>query len=180
MEGFKKCQCLVFSLALFSFIWFGFASPASVNAEVQWQEDTIIINNSPEEIEEVVLKCWDFKHLFKYVTKSQRLSRNQCYLEATVLGKTAAWMKIQIDPKRVDADGKTTRFTVRMLDGNIDFFEAQGKLTKLGKRKTLVSLRVKADPGIMGVPDSIIENEIRKMIRRALVKLNVRMLVGKY
>lgn len=180
MEGFKKCQCLVFSLAFFLSIWFGFASPTSVGAEVQWQEDTIIINNSSEEIEEVIFECWNFEHLFKHVTKSQRLSRNQCYLEAAVMGKTAVWMKIQVMPKQVDADGRTTRFTVRMLEGNVKHFEALGKLVKLDKRKTLVSLRIKADPGITGIPDSIIEDYIRRMIRGALIKLNVRMLVGKY
>lgn len=167
--------------ALSLFILFGLLLPSTVSADgPAWQEDRIIVNHSIEEVEKIVTACWDYEHLFRHVTKSRKLSANQCYLEAQFVGYDMAWIKIKLDPRGVDADGKTVRMTARMIDGNIDFFEARGKMTKLGDKKTLVVLRVKGDPGITGIPDIFIESQIRKLIRDALIRLSTRLLVGRF
>lgn len=185
MEGSNKVKWQALSsvrwLILFGgVLLFGLFSPGQpVKADnnVSWQEDQIVVDYSIDEVKTLVTSCWKYDKLFKYVTKAQKLSSNECYIEATVLkGTVTFWMKVKIMPEVVDADGRTVRIEARMSDGNVKTFSAKGKLVALDKRKTLVVFRMKADPNLP-LPDSMIEAEIKKMLHNALVNLNVELLL---
>jgi len=192
MADTAKKSCLSFGLLLCLFCWFGLpplftltnASVAEARTSVSWQRDSMIFNYSLAEVEAVVTDCQNYDKLFPNVSKARKLSRTQCYLEAHIewMGMKFGrfWMKVELGSRSVDQDGKTVRFKARMLSGSVIHFECTAKLIKLGPKKTKLELAFKADPGLPGVPNSVIEHQARETIREFLVNVNIRLLLGKY
>lgn len=174
-------------LTIFAFIVFQSLSlPAQVMAETNasWQEMTRDMEYSSSEIEKVAMECWHYDKLFPSVTKSLRLSRNQCYLESKIEWKGIQfgmyWMKITVEKQWSSADGKTSFFRVYKTDGNVKHFEAEGKLIKLSDNRSRATLRIKGDPGLPGVPTSIIEDGVYDTMKRFYKRLLRRLEKGDY
>lgn len=183
MEEAKSCLLQRFSLVsfllslalLFSATLF-LAAPAK--ASPRWQEDQITVNHSIDKVIPLLTACKDYKHIFRHVTRSRAIASDQCYIEAKILKQTF-WVHIKISRPSTDADGKTVRIFVRRVKGSVKAFEVKLRLSDLGGNKTHIVMRMRADPG-MPVPDSLVESQVGGVIHRALVRLSMRLLVGRY
>jgi hypothetical protein len=160
------------------------SSAAKNKSSVSWQQDSIILYHPIKEVEAMAVQCGKYDVLFPNVTKVRKLSRNQCYLEAHIMwagmkfGKF--WMKIEVGKRSVDQDGKTFRFKVHKRAGNVDLFAAEAKLIEIEPKKTKLVLRMLADPGLTGVPDSIIESETRYVMKEFMVNLGVELMLKRF
>jgi hypothetical protein len=151
----------------------------SEETEVEWQELSKDLNYPSSEIEKVALECWNYNKLFPFITKSLRISRNQCYIESQIEWKgikfDLLWMKIEIREIVRSADGKVVTFKAHRKDGNIKIFDAEGKLYKIDDTTTKTTLRIKADPGVPGIPVAIIEDSLRTIMRSFFKRLKLRL-----
>jgi len=179
MVDFKQ-KLLLFGVALWFAVFFYVKAHAQATTgdNLQWQYDDIIVNSPSGEVLEIVSDCKTYNRLFPYIKLSRVLSINQCYLENRTLGERF-WMHIRTD-KRISQDKKTVWFTTEMVEGNVKYFEFRIKVIQLGENKTTVIFGMKADLGIPGVPDSMVQDMVKKIIHKSLVNLQVRLLLGKY
>lgn len=155
---------------LLAFALLNFGNIAVAHA-AEWQEERAIMSHDLSVVDEFSSSCWNYHHIFEKITRSIRLTRDSCYLEAGILN-TRVWMKVKIRLKRTDADKRAIRFNVDMLEGSIKQFQTKLKLTKMDQGRTLVGVRMKADIGLPGFLTGMIDHKIKSMLRHSLRRLN--------
>lgn len=154
------------------------------NTTVKWQEQTIVLEHSVEDIEKVALECWNYDKLFPYVGKSLRLAKDQCYVETQIKWKGidfgTFWMKIRVHRDTTKQNESVVAFVAERTAGNVKHFEAAGELIRVSDTTTKAVVRIKADPGMPGVPDSVIEDNIKTTLKKFMKNLTKRLDEGSY
>lgn len=146
-----------------------------------WEQDEITISgHSVQEVSDILGDCKSYNKLFPHIYRSVGLSKSECYLETKVY-QDILWMRVQVN-KRTGFDKKTVDIEIRKLSGNVPVFEGKIALSEYQQEKgTRVFLGLRADPGLPHVLNSIVQGFIRNnVLRKTLVNLQVRMLLGKY
>jgi ribosome-associated toxin RatA of RatAB toxin-antitoxin module len=177
MVDFKQKLILLF-VATWLALFFYVKAHAQVVEQLPWQHDEIIINSPMGEVLEVVLDCKYYHKLFPYLKLSRVLSVNQCYVENKILGDRF-WMHLRTD-RATSQDKKTVWLTTSMVEGNLELFETRIKIIQIEEKKTKITFDMRADIGLPSITDSMVQDAVKKVLRKSLVNLQVRLLLGKY
>jgi len=186
--GFKKLsKAMLWSavatfvaLCLFSFLESAEAQQVDRSKEgIVWHKDDILINDTEENVLKILGDYGNYKEWYPYLNKSrvlyQRGFKGSGYFEAKIMD-ALMWMRLDIDHI---AYANVNKIKAKMVAGNVKSFDLEWEVIKVNNDTTQVILRMRGDAGL-SVPDSMVNDYNRKIVRKALVNLRTRLLLGNY
>ncbi|MCZ6808011.1 MAG: hypothetical protein O7F08_13725 [Deltaproteobacteria bacterium] len=150
---------------------------AEEGSKIAWGQAVVILDQPIDEVLAIVVDYANYVQFMPNFTKSkviaQRGTRAMVYIEVSVAkGAITLWGQLNI-AERPEASNEHI-VEASLLDGNIDAFNAQWKLTPVdGGARTLVEFRIYVDPDIP-LPSSIFSRENERAAGRTLRALRAR------
>jgi ribosome-associated toxin RatA of RatAB toxin-antitoxin module len=151
---------------------------AEEGSSIAWGQAVVVLDKPIDEVLSIVVDYANYVQFMPHFTKSkviaQRGTRARVYMEVSVAkGAITLWGQLNI-AERPEASNEHI-VEASLLDGNIDAFNAQWKLTPVdGGARTLVVFRIYVDPDIP-LPSSIFSRENERAAGQTLRALRVRL-----
>jgi len=146
-------------------------------SDISWGHAVAVIDKPIEEVLPVVVDYGNYVRFMPNFTKSkvlaQRGNRAMVYMEVTVASGTfTLWGQLKFSEGA--ADGSTRVIEARLLQGNMDAFNASWRLTPVdGGARTEVDFKIYVDPN-MPLPSSVFSRENEKAAGKTVRALRTR------
>jgi len=150
-------------------------------SNIAWGQAVLVLDKPIEEVLPIVRDYANYVQFMPNFTKSkvlaQRGSRAMVYMEVSV-AKGAFTLWGQLNLAEHPEDGESRVVEARLLEGNIDAFNASWTLTPVdGGARTQVDFRIYVDPDIP-LPSSIFSRENERAAGRTVRALRARVFEG--
>jgi ribosome-associated toxin RatA of RatAB toxin-antitoxin module len=155
------------------------AQIAEVGSNIAWGHAIGVIDQPIDEVLPVVVDYANYAHFMPNFTKSkvltQRGNRAMVYMEVSVAkGTFTLWGQIKLS--EMPAEGNTRIVEARLLEGNMDAFNATWRLTPVdGGAGTEVDFKIYVDPD-MPLPSSVFSRENERAAGKTVRALRSRVI----
>ena len=157
------------------------AQLAEEGSSISWGQAIIVVDKPVEEVLPIVRDYANYVDFMPNFTKSkvlaQRGSRAMVYMEVSVAkGAITLWGQLALAERPTDGD--THVVEARLMEGNVDAFNASFTLTPLdGGARTQVDFKIYVDPDIP-LPSSVFSRENERAAGRTVRALRTRVFEG--
>ncbi|MDH3656503.1 MAG: SRPBCC family protein [Myxococcales bacterium] len=146
-------------------------------SNISWGHAVGVIDKPIDEVLPVVVDYANYAHFMPNFTKSkvlaQRGNRAMVYMEVSVAAGTfTLWGQLKLS--ETTPEGETRVIEARLLEGNMDAFNASWRLTPVdGGARTEVDFKIYVDPD-MPLPSSVFSRENEKAAGKTVRALRTR------
>lgn len=150
-------------------------------SSISWGQAVIVVDKPVEEVLPIVRDYANYVQFMPNFTKSrvlaQRGSRAMVYMEVSVAkGAITLWGQLSLAER--PSDGDTYVVEARLMEGNVDAFNARFTLTPVdGGERTQVDFKIYVDPDIP-LPSSVFSRENERAAGRTVRALRTRVFEG--
>jgi ribosome-associated toxin RatA of RatAB toxin-antitoxin module len=154
------------------------AQIAEEGSNISWGHAVVVIDQPIDEVLPVVVDYANYVHFMPHFTKSKVLARRgnraMVYVEVSVAAGTfTLWGQLKLSES--PAEGDTRVIEARLLDGNLNAFDASWRLTPVdGGARTEVDFKIYVDPD-MPLPSSVFSRENEKAAGNTVRALRTRL-----
>ena len=155
------------------------AQISQAGSNISWGHAVGVIDKPIEQVFPVVVDYANYAHFMPNFTKSkvlaQRGNRAMVYMEVSVAAGTfTLWGQLKLS--ETTPEGETRVIEARLLEGNMDAFNASWRLTPVdGGARTEVDFKIYVDPD-MPLPSSVFSRENERAAGNTLRALRTRVI----
>ena len=150
-------------------------------SNISWGQAVVVVDKPIEELLPIIRDYANYAQFMPNFTRSkvlaQRGSRAMVYMEVSVAkGAFTLWGQLNLSERPQEGDSRVVE--ARLLEGNIDAFNASWTLTPVdGGARTEVDFKIYVDPDIP-LPSSVFSRENEKAAGKTVRALRTRVFEG--